>query len=838
MKKLTFITVFLSIASVLQSQVYKSASSPNGKLYSLLTATEKNTVTNLTIGGLVNACDFKTMRDSMPALVSINLQTASITSYTGTNGTESTGSTIYPASTIPAYAFNGKSMLTSIILPTVLTSIGDSAFALCSGLTDISIPSLVNSIGNYAFVGCNKLTSIVIPSMVSIIEDWTFYSCTSLTSVTIPSSVKEIRAGAFYYCSGLKTVEIPSLVTTIGESAFSNCTGLLSITIPSSVTSLGSSVFKGCSGLTSVTIPSSIKTISSYTFSSCSKLDTIIIPSSVTSLGSYAFSYCSGLTSITIPSSVTTIGNYAFYYCTNLASVDIPSSVTSIGVAAFLYCSGLKSLSISPSVTELKTYTFGRCTSLTSVDIPSSVKTIGDYAFYYCTGLKKILIPTSVTSIGVSAFFNCTSLLSVNIPTSITSINKFAFSSCSALISVSIPSSVTTICSDAFGFCTGLKSLIIPSSVTAIDSNAFSYCYSLASVFSYATTPADLSLSRNVFLSVNQATCKLYVPSGSLSLYQSADKWKDFTNIVALEPYYNVTPLQLYYIVGLGDGTGNNSTSAIGSSLIPMSLVIGDNYISGGSGIYTYTGYLKSSKGFKIIRDVGSMAEQWGMSGDVYVHNITSSDSIKVSSNGFYTIILNSISNVLTIEANTTTTTAYNDYTSMGFIGDFNSWATDVPMKPSEKTNNHVWYATYTLSTDGGIKFRANGSSAVNWGNTYFAQGIGVNNGTNIPSIAGNYTIVFNDIDGTYYFFKQNTTGLKRGYNDVLVDIYPNPVIDELYIKSDEVAQTIELYDIHGVLLKKYNHTVSIPVSEIPNGLYYLKINFKNSDCIKSFVKH
>ena len=130
--------------------------------------------------------------------------------------------------------------------------LGDYAFYGCSGLTSLTIPSSVTSIGNEAFHGCSGLTSLVIPSGVTSIGDEAFHGCSGLTSLVIPSGVTSIGDEAFYGCSGLISLTIPSSVTRIGWSAFEGCSGLTSLTIPSSVTSIGNYAFEGCSGLTSI----------------------------------------------------------------------------------------------------------------------------------------------------------------------------------------------------------------------------------------------------------------------------------------------------------------------------------------------------------------------------------------------------------------------------------------------------------------------------------------------------------------------------------------------------------------------------------------------------------
>ncbi|MDR3705111.1 MAG: leucine-rich repeat domain-containing protein [Paludibacteraceae bacterium] len=418
--------------------------------------------------------------------------------------------TIYPANAIPDYAFE-----------------------YCSSLTLVTIPSSVTSIGRNAFYECYSLTSITIPTTVTSIGTYAFYDCTSLKSVAIPSSVTSIGEGTFQDCVGLTTISfaIPSSVTSIGVEAFQACTGLTSITIPSSVTSIGAEAFYNCSGLITVDVNNpNYSSIDGVLFN---KAQTTLIQCPTSKTGSYA-----------IPSSVTSIGEAALGYCTGLTSVSIPSSVTSIGTWAFSCCSGLTTISFA---------------------IPSSVTSIGSNAFYECYSLTSITIPTSVTSIGSSAFYECTSLTSVAIPSSITSIEGQTFYYCVGLTSITIPSSVTSIGGSALYECTGLKSITIPSSVTSIGDDAFDWCTGLTSIYADPTTPVALG-SSTVFYNVDTTTCTLYVPTGSVSLYQTANQWKAF---------YNRT-------VGLAAGISTNTIEAI--TIYPNPVTDGFN-ISGLNGV-------------------------------------------------------------------------------------------------------------------------------------------------------------------------------------------------------------------------------------------------------------
>ena len=367
---------------------------------------------------------------------------------------------------------------------------------------------------------------------VTSIGQSAFCLCSNLTSVTIPNSVTSFGQDAFFGCSGLTSFIIPNSVTTIGIAAFTKCSGLVSITIPNSVTSIKPHTFRGCSNLTSVTIPNSVTSIGSYAFQYCSSLTSVTIPNSVREIGQQTFQDCSSLTSITIPNSVKTIGERTFAGCSSLTSVTIGNSLKTISNYAFQDCSSLTSVTIGNSVTSIGGSAFRNCSSLTSVTIPNSVTSIGGSAFYNCSSLTSVTIPNSVTSIGGSAFYNCSSLTSVTIPNSVTTIDTYSFGNCSGLTSVTIPNSVKMLAGAAFYNCSSLTSVTIPNSVTGIGGDTFRSCSNLTSVKLERENP--LTIGNNTF--TNRTNATLYVPIGSKSAYQAADYWTDFKEIVEYDP--------------------------------------------------------------------------------------------------------------------------------------------------------------------------------------------------------------------------------------------------------------------------------------------------------------
>lgn len=228
--------------------------------------------------------------------------------------------------------------------------------------------------------------------------------------------------------------------------------------------------------------------------------------------------------------------------------------------------------------------------------------------------------------------------------------------------------------------------------------------------------------------------------------------------VMSTVPYTAVT-LRPWYIIGLG-GHWDNSVNGLGSSLIPLSVIAGNNYNSAGDGTYTYTGYFKASDGFKILRNVGDWNNDlWGMTGSTYVHN--GGDNISVPTDGYYTITLNSITNNLSISPALVVPTTY---TSIDMPGGYNGWSISNYMTLNS-TTNHTWYYTLTLTAESQLKFRANADPnwTVNWGPTsstdgdplYSAAGIGALGGKNIVEKTGTYVVMFNDISGCYYFYKK-----------------------------------------------------------------------------------
>jgi hypothetical protein len=150
-----------------------------------------------------------------------------ITAYTGPGGAVSV-----PAITnglqviaIGTDAFL-STLVTNVVLPDGLASIGQSAFNSCTNLASVTMPGTITNIGDTAFADCIRLASVTIPANLTSIGNGVFATCVSLTNITIPSNITSIGTNAFDDCTSLTGVSFPSGVTNIGPSAFVDCLSL------------------------------------------------------------------------------------------------------------------------------------------------------------------------------------------------------------------------------------------------------------------------------------------------------------------------------------------------------------------------------------------------------------------------------------------------------------------------------------------------------------------------------------------------------------------------------------------------------------------------------------
>ena len=378
--------------------------------------------------------------------------------------------------------------ISSIEIPSSVTSIGSYAIYNCQSLTSVTINGLVY-IDDYAFMYDNNLESVNIIGGVTGIGLEAFCSCDALRTFTMneTQSRGEIKEMAFLACPALTAITIPGGITCIADFAFHECTSLSTITFKAGAEPLTIGFYDGKlfgadgtkdhgpfyhSPLTTINLDRNIQLSADYAnkcdagdegvfsyqgYTNASHQTTVNIGSNVTSIPKYMFA-TSAATSVTIPATVTSVGEYAFYNCDklqsailnsdvagsnmfddcdNLTSVTIGGTVSSIDRGMFDGCGKLSTLNITGSVSSIDNGTFDGF-NITTINIPGHVNTIGANAFDDCDKLVTLNITGTVNTIGESAFEDCDKLATVNITNTVDKVGAYAFSDCDAVTTLAI----------------------------------------------------------------------------------------------------------------------------------------------------------------------------------------------------------------------------------------------------------------------------------------------------------------------------------------------------------------------------------------------------------------
>lgn len=161
-----------------------------------------------------------------------------------------------------------------------LIEIGSNAFD-GAVITSLVLPNSLTTIGNSAFSGCYQLAEITWPDNKGFTEINGFDHCTSLPDSifeSLPVTVTSIGYQAFIGCR-FSSVSLPGTIETIGERAFAYNYNLKSLSLHEGLQSIGVCAFNCCNGTTD-----------NGEYMEGLLNATIVVPETVTYIGAGAFS--------------------------------------------------------------------------------------------------------------------------------------------------------------------------------------------------------------------------------------------------------------------------------------------------------------------------------------------------------------------------------------------------------------------------------------------------------------------------------------------------------------------------------------------------------------------
>ena len=380
------------------------------------------------------------------------------------------------------------------------------------------------------------------------------------TSATVTQSN---ASTALYMCLVATYIDagtgIPTLQEFIDNATFSLSVSLLDDStfiredesVSANYTQIPSSKFSGNKTLISVLIPDTVTTIGRWAFQNCTNLQYVNCEN-ITNLNGNAFSATS-ITEVYMPKlvSVQTLEG-SFCNCKSLKKVTSLGSVTTLSGnpsnsnGFFLGCSELESVVLPSTLTTIQGSVFASCPKLTTINIPESVTSIGQFAFANSPNIHidNLYLP-NLNSVHYAAFDNgstthpyilkITSLGNLtSIPTGSAPASQGVFSRFTGLTEINLHEGITSIGECALQFCSSLPSITIPSTVTYFGRWALRSCTSLVTITCLPTTPPTL-YDNQVFTGCSSLTT-IYVPSDSVSAYQTATNWTTYASKIQAMP--------------------------------------------------------------------------------------------------------------------------------------------------------------------------------------------------------------------------------------------------------------------------------------------------------------
>lgn len=466
---------------------------------------------------------------------------------------------------IPNSTFSGCSALKAITITNTTTKIGKEVFLGCGSLESVSLGCYLKEIGAGAFTNCSKISSINLSTPIPPTYSTGFSSSEYIsTNIRIPSgslerykssdpwknfwnleesneliSLFEVDEINYLVLSGnnvqivgealssQKSITITNSViyadkefqvVSIADNAFKNCTEIVGLEIEDGIMSIGSNAFEGCKNLNNVVLPESVNVLGVGAFKSCISLSTCSWSGSIKNLPDECFYGCASLQDVSLEG-IESIGNSCFYDCDGLAKIILTPSIKSLGTDAFRACSNLKEFIIEDaySTIDFPAGSYDGATSIQKKEING--KTIQFKIEYYNPFFSGL--PIEKLYIGRNLSYSPRYTISGDGGVDYYLIKSYdaPFGNLSNLTELIVGENVSTI---------GSSEAFIDEVGLAVTPGSFKKCSSLKKVTVKNSTPPTGAEFSNAAYS----NATLIVPDNTVSLFQVADGWKEFINIL------------------------------------------------------------------------------------------------------------------------------------------------------------------------------------------------------------------------------------------------------------------------------------------------------------------
>lgn len=394
----------------------------------------------------------------------------------------------YTVVRIDSKAFQ-EAPITSLTVPSTVTTIQSRAFYKCQSLTTIDLPLNLES-ANRAFSLCPDLTTAYIRCKnepdgwslgLSLNQIFYFGSVQALNGNRVSSTVQYI------HCLG----NTPPEITYTNKFTY-GFDGI--VYVPSSAVAdyRAADVWKDCrifsndaieKGFTFMITDSEKHECQAVHYDKTLGGD-VVIPSTVAINGT--------------DYTVTGIATKTFYNCDKITSLTIPATMREIGEEFLGYNTRLERITVEDGSRYYKDidgilYTADGATLLKCpehyfdpVAVPDGVRTIAERAFL-SSNITSVVLPNTLNEICYAAFSWCEHLTKVTIPASVTTLERSVFMGCYYLKYAKIESEVVG--ENMFYDCKSLSTIILGPKVKKLGKWAFRVHNGYSTIYVLATTP-------------------------------------------------------------------------------------------------------------------------------------------------------------------------------------------------------------------------------------------------------------------------------------------------------------------------------------------------------------